>query len=111
MSMSVGEMFPGTEAALVSLTSVGTDAESWKRRWSRVREKLRASEAENARLRAALDELNADVEEFLNVAHQAGHEAAKSHMIRQQMATIRSMRARLRELAPSGSSAQKGAEA
>jgi hypothetical protein len=51
-------------------------------------------------LRAALDELNGDVEEFLSIAHQAGHEAAKSHMIRTQAATIRSMRARIRAASP-----------
>lgn len=55
-------------------------------------------EAENARLRAALDDLNGDVEEFLNVANQTGHEAAKSWLIRSQRAVIVSLRARVREL-------------
>lgn len=67
----------------------------WERRWLKLHEKHLRSESENRRLRAAIDEINSDVEEFLNVAHQAGHEAAKSWMIRAQARTIRDLRSRL----------------
>lgn len=69
---------------------------NWKARWEKQRLELVATRKENTRLRAALDELNADLEPILNDAAQVGHEMAKSHAIRAQMATIRAMRARLK---------------
>lgn len=65
---------------------------NWKARWEKQRVELVATRREVATLRAALDELNADVEELLNDAAHVGHEAAKSHAIRRQMATIRKLR-------------------
>lgn len=75
-----------------------TDAETWERRWRTAHTHLLEARAENAQLRQALDDLNVDVEEFLSIAHQAGHEEAKSWLIRQQRDVIRSQRAQLRAL-------------
>lgn len=69
-------------------------AEEWRRRWTRQHDELVAARRENELLRAALDELNSDLEWMLNDAAQVGHERAKSHAIRSQMTTIRAMRAR-----------------
>lgn len=98
---------PPDKGTTATRDTAGTLAEDrWKRRWLAVGQRLTASEAENARLRAALDELNAEVEEFLSVAHQAGHEAAKSWLIRSQAATIRGMRASARQKAAAMSSTE-----
>lgn len=70
---------------------------NWKARWEKQRFELAATRREVTLLRSALDELNSDVETILNDAAQIGHEAAKSHAIRRQMATIRSLRARTSE--------------
>lgn len=68
---------------------------NWKARWERQRVELADTRREVTRLRAALDEQNADLEIIFNDAAQVGHEAAKSHAIRRQMATIRRMRQQL----------------
>jgi len=68
---------------------------NWKGRWEKQRIELAATRKEVTTLRAAIDELNGDIEVILNDAAQEGHERAKSHLIRRQMATIRSQRARL----------------
>jgi hypothetical protein len=68
---------------------------NWKARWEKQHLELAAARREVTALRAALDELNADTETILNDAALIGHEMAKSHAIRRQMTTIRSMRVRL----------------
>ncbi|MDK8171716.1 hypothetical protein QP735_04155 [Curtobacterium citreum] len=68
---------------------------NWKARWERQRIELADTRREVTRLRAALDEQNADLELILNDDAQVGHEAAKSHAIRRQIATIGSMRKQL----------------
>jgi hypothetical protein len=65
---------------------------NWKARWEKQRLELARTRREVIALRAALDELNADVEELLNDGAHLGHEAAKSHAIRRQMVTIRKLR-------------------
>lgn len=69
---------------------------NWKARWEKQHAELVATRREVTLLRAALDELNGDLEPILNDAALVGHEMAKSHAIRSQMATIRAMRARLK---------------
>lgn len=81
-----------------SLETIEVTVEAWEQRWLIATNRLRDVEEENTRLRAALDELNADIEELLSDAAQVGNEAAKSHAIRTQMASIRRLKARLREL-------------
>jgi len=73
----------------------GRRKSSWKRQWLLLHEKYLAATEENARLRAALDELNEDVEEILSRAHQEGHEAAKSWLIRAQRQTIHRLKAQV----------------
>lgn len=65
---------------------------NWKARWEKQRAELASTRREVTALRSALDELNADLEVILNDAALIGHEAAKSHAIRRQMATIRELR-------------------
>jgi uncharacterized protein YlxW (UPF0749 family) len=65
---------------------------NWKARWEKQRVELASTRREVTILRAALDELNQDVEAVFNDAAQVGHETAKSHAIRRQMATIRTLR-------------------
>jgi hypothetical protein len=74
---------------------------NWKARWEKQRLALADSRREALLLRAALNELSADLECILNDAAQVGHEMAKSHAIRTQMATIRSMRRQI-QAAPLG---------
>lgn len=81
----------GCQAADQAASDTTTDA--WSKRWSEMHDKYTGVRAENTQLRAALDELNSDVEGFLNVAHQAGHESAKSWLIRAQATAIRQLRA------------------
>lgn len=76
---------------------------NWKARWEKQRVELIATRQEVTILRAALHELNADLEPILNDAALVGHEMAKSHAIRSQLSTIRSMRARLNSSRPAKS--------
>ena len=74
-----------------------TAGRGWERKWRNLHATHLQVAAENTQLRNALDELNADVEDFLNIAHQAGHEEAKSWLIRSQRASIARLKARLKE--------------
>lgn len=99
--MSAIDPWEGMDAAaagLMGLTAQPAEEDTWERRWRTTHVRLLEARAENTRLRQALDDLNVDVEEFLSVAHQAGHEEAKSWLIRQQRTVIREQRARLRAL-------------
>ena len=71
---------------------------NWKARWEKQRLELISARGEVSTLRSALDELNADLEPILNDAALIGHEMAKSHAIRSQLATIRSMRRQIKTL-------------
>ncbi|MEV4777486.1 hypothetical protein [Microbacterium sp. LWH12-1.2] len=71
------------------------EADRERAKWETLHAKYQAVVAENAQLRTALDELNADVEEILSNASHNGMEAAKSHAIRSQMASIRRLRAQI----------------
>ncbi|MDR6868954.1 hypothetical protein J2Y69_003580 [Microbacterium resistens] len=77
-------------------SDAAVSAKTWERRWKTLHTKYQERAAECERLRAALDGLNADVEDLLSVAGQSGVEKAKSHAIRTQLASIRRMRAALR---------------
>ncbi len=99
--MSAIDPWEGMNAAaagLMGLTAKPEEDDTWERRWLTSHVRLLEARAENTRLRQALDDLNVDVEEFLSIAHQAGHEEAKSWLIRQQRAVIREQRAHLRAL-------------
>lgn len=95
--MSAWDGLNAAAQGLMSLTVI-SDAEPWEVRWRKLHAKYLTVVAENERLRTALDDLNIDVEEFLSLAHQAGHEEAKTWLIRQQKAIIRRQRAKLRAL-------------
>lgn len=65
-------------------------------RFERVHRELVSARAENARLRAALDELNADTENLFSEAARSGdHVLAITHMVRRQREVIADLRAKV----------------
>jgi 1,2-phenylacetyl-CoA epoxidase catalytic subunit len=70
-----------------------THGSTWRNRWEKAVQYLNESRQEAATLRAALDDLNSEVEGMLNVAGQSGIESAKSWLIKSQREALRKHRA------------------